>query len=188
MWTAAGLARDQVFFVIRLVTLEVQIVGIVPEPRGEWMKQVARNLTDGPDGFRRSCRSLIHDRSSLITSEFGRIPESIGIETVQLPARSPNLNAFGERYIRTIKEACLDRMILIGEGLLRRAVSEFALHYHTEKSHQGLGNKIIRPQLAECPSAGEIRCRERLAGILRYYYRPLNRAIASFRTLRGAID
>jgi transposase InsO family protein len=135
------------------------------------MKQAARNLTDGLDGFLAGCRYLIHDRSSLFTPEFGMILESAGIETVQLPARSPNLNAYAERYVRTIKEGCLDQMILIGEGSLRRAVSEFVLHYHAEKNHQGLGNKIIRPELAVFPSVGEIQCRERLGGMLRYYYR-----------------
>ena len=88
-----------------------------------------------------------------------------------MPARSPDLNAYAERYVRTIKEGCLDQMILIGEGSLRRAVSEFVLHYHAEKNHQGLGNKIIRPEFAEFPSVGQIQCRERLGGMLRYYYR-----------------
>ena len=91
VWTAVGLVRYQVFFVIRLATREVQIAGIVPEPHGEWMKQVARNLTGGLDGFLAGCRYLIHDRSSLFTPEFGMILDSAGIETLRLPARSPNL-------------------------------------------------------------------------------------------------
>jgi putative transposase len=171
VWTAVGLVRYHVFFVIRLATREVQIAGIIPEPNGAWMKQVARNLTDGLDGFLAGCRYLIHDRSSLFTPEFGMILESVGIEAVRLPAHSPNLNAYAERYVRTIKERCLDRMILVGEGSLRRAVGEFVVHYHTEKNHQGLGNKIIRPNSAEFPRAGEVLCRERLGGMLRYYYR-----------------
>ena len=171
VWTAVGLVRYHVFFVIRLATREVQIAGIVPEPHGAWMKQVARNLTDGLDGFLVGCRYLLHDRSSLFTPEFEMILASAGIEAVRLPARSPNLNAYAERYVRTIKEGCLDRMILIGEGALRRAVSEFVLHYHTERNHQSLGNKIIQPEFSEFPCAGEIHCRERLGGMLRYYYR-----------------
>ena len=159
------------FFVIRLATREVQIAGIIPEPHGGWMKQVARNLTDGLDGFLAGCRYLIHDRSSLFTPEFGVILESVAIQTVRLPARSPNLNAYAERFVRTIKEGFLDRMILIGEGSLRRAVSEFVLHYHAERTHQGLGNKIIRPEFPEFPGAGEVLCRERLGGMLRYYSR-----------------
>jgi putative transposase len=171
VWTAMGLVRYHVFFVMRLATREVQIAGIVPEPHGAWMKQVARNLTDGLDGFLMGCRYLIHDRSILFTPEFGMILESVGIETVRLPAHSPNLNAYAERFVRTIKEGCLDRMILMGEGSLRRAVSEFVMHYHRERNHQGLGNKIIRPEFPEVPSSGKVRCRERLGGMLRYYYR-----------------
>jgi putative transposase len=171
VWTALGLVRYHVLFVIRLATREVHIAGIVPEPNGGWMKQMARNLTDGLDGFLAGCRYLIHDRSSLFTPEFGMILESVGIKAVRLPAHSPNLNAFAERYVRTIREGCLDRMILIGEGALRRTVSEFVQHYHAEKNHQGLGNKIIRPEFPEFPRAGDIRCRERLGGMLRYYYR-----------------
>jgi transposase InsO family protein len=171
VWTAAGLVRYYVLLVIRLATREVQIAGILPEPHGQWMKQVARNLTDGLDGFLAGCRYLIHDRSSLFPPEFGMILESVGIKTLRLPARSPNLNAYAERYVRTIKESCLDRMILIGEGSLRRAIREFVIHYHTERNHQSLGNKIIRPEFAGFPPAGEVHCRKRLGGMLRYYYR-----------------
>jgi hypothetical protein len=171
VWTALGLVRYHVLFVIRLATREVQVAGILPEPHGQWMKQVARNLTEGLDGFLAGCRYLIHDRSSLFTPEFGMILESVGIKTVRLPVRSPNLNAYAERYVRTIKEACLNRMILIGEGSLRRAIREFVVHYHTERNHQSLGNKIIRPEFAAFPPAGEVHCRARLGGMLRYYYR-----------------
>jgi transposase InsO family protein len=171
VWTAVGLVRYHVLFVIRLATREVEIAGIIPEPHGEWTKQVARNLTDGLDGFLAGCRYLIHDRSSLFTPDFAMILQSAGIKTVRLPARSPNLNAYAERYVRTIKEGCLDRMILIGEGSLRRAIREFVAHYHTERNHQSLENKIIRPESGAFPSVGEVDCRKRLGGMLRYYYR-----------------
>ncbi len=82
----------------------------------------------------------------------------------------PRPNAYAERFVRTIREGCWDRMILIGEGSLRRALGEFVVHYHTERNHQSLENKIIRPELPELPRAGEIHCRERLGGLLRYYY------------------
>lgn len=171
VWTAFGLVRYHVFFVIRLATREVKIAGIVPEPHGQWMKQMARNLTDGLDGFLAGCRFLIHDRSSLFTLEFGMILENAGIRTVRLPARSPNLNAFAERYVRTIKEGCLDRMVFIGEASLHRAISEFVCHYHTERNHQSLENTIIHPDFKTRTNVGEVLCRDRLGGMLRYYYR-----------------
>ena len=138
VWTVLGLVRYHVFFVIRLATREVHIAGIIAEPNGPWMKQVARNLTDGLDGFLRGCRYLIHDRASVFSEDFRMILEAAGVESVRLPARSPNLNAFAERFVRTIKESCLDRMVLIGESSLHRATSEFVLHYHGERNHQGL--------------------------------------------------
>ena len=98
------------------------------------------------------------------------ILQSGGVKSVRLPARSPNLNAFAERFVRSIKSECLDRMILIGEGSLRRAVDQFCEHYHRERNHQGLENKIIEPEFTQS-RAGEVNCRERLGGLLRYYYR-----------------
>jgi putative transposase len=171
VWTALGLVRYHVFFVIRLATREVHIAGMIPEPNGPWMKQVAPNLTDGLAGFLNGHRYLIHDRASLFSAEFRMILQAAGVETVRLPARSPNLNAFAERFVRSIKESCLDRMILIGESSLQRAASQFVLHYHAERNHQGLGNKIIRPEFDPLPDEGAIRCRKRLGGLLRYYYK-----------------
>jgi transposase InsO family protein len=112
VWTALGLVRYHVFFVIRLATREVHIAGIIPEPHGPWMKQMARNLTDGLDGFMSGCRYLLHDRASVFGEDFRMILQAVGIESIRLPARSPNLNAFAERFVRSIKESCLDGMVL----------------------------------------------------------------------------
>ena len=102
-----GLVRYHVLFVIRLSSRKVNIAGIIPEPDGQWMKQIGRNLTDWVDGFLAGCRYLIHDRSTLFTSESQMILESAGVKSVRLPVRSPNLNAYAERFVRTIKEECL---------------------------------------------------------------------------------
>jgi putative transposase len=106
VWTALGLVRYHVFFLIRLRTREVHIAGIIPEPHGPWMKQMARNLADGLGGFMSGCRYLIHDRASVFSEDFRMILLAVGIESVRLPARSPNLNAFAERFVRSIKESC----------------------------------------------------------------------------------
>jgi hypothetical protein len=126
------LVRYHVLFVMRLMTREVHIAGIVPEPCEMWMLQTARNLTDACDGFLRDMRFLIHDRSTLFTEQFREILKSAGVEPLRLPVRSPNLNAFAERFVRSIKEPCVERMIFFGESALRRAVSEFALHSITK--------------------------------------------------------
>lgn len=171
VWTAMGLVRYHVFFVIRLATREVQIAGIIPEPNGPWMKQMARNLTDGLDGFLFGCRYLIHDRASVFSEDFGMILQAVGVESVRLPARSPNLNAIAERFVRTVRESCLDHLVLIGEASLHRAISQFVLHYHHERNHQSLENKILRPEFTPFPEVGAIQRRSRLGGLLNYYYR-----------------
>ena len=95
---------------------------------------------------------------------------SVRVEALRLPARSPNLNAYAQRFVRSIREECLDRMVFIGEEALRRAVEEFVVHYNGERNHQSLDNKIIQPKGAEFPYIGPIRCRKRLGGLLNYYY------------------
>ena len=94
-----------------------------------------------------------------------------GVKSVKLPPRSPNLNAHAERFVRSIKESCLERMIFIGEGSLRRAIHEFMAHYHAERNHQGLGNRIIHPDREHLGTRGPVRRRQRLGGMLNYYYR-----------------
>jgi hypothetical protein len=100
-----------------------------PAPDGLWMQQIARNLTAGDDGIVNGKRYLIHDRDPLFTAEFLKMLADRGVQSVKLPPRSPNLNADAERFVRTIKESCLDRMILFGEGSLRKAIHEFVEHY-----------------------------------------------------------
>ncbi|MCW1925675.1 integrase core domain-containing protein [Luteolibacter arcticus] len=170
LWSWGRLTRYHVFFVIRLATRKVHIAGIIPEPDGRWMRQVGRNLTDCQEGFLRECRFLIHDRATVFTREFISILGCAGVQSIRLPARSPNLNAFAERFVRSVKSECLDQLILVGERSLRRAVDEFSAHYHEERNHQGLENKLIEANFA-AGEAGELKCRERLGGLLRYYHR-----------------
>jgi len=118
----------------------------------------------------RGKRYLTHDRDPLFTLGFRETLAAADVQVVRLQPRSPNLNAHAERFVRTIKESCLDRMILIGEASLRRAVTEFIEHYHRERHHQGLGNQLIEP-LPDPSDVGRIQRRERLGGLLKYYYR-----------------
>ena len=128
VWTrnGASLCRP---FLMELSTRRVEIVGIASRANGLWMTQIARNLTDGVDGFFKGKRYLIHDRDPLYTGEFLSVLAEAGIESVKLPPRSPNLNAYAERFVRTIKEGCLERMIFFGEDSLRKAIREFVEHY-----------------------------------------------------------
>ena len=141
------------------------------EANGLWMSQVARNLSDAAEGFLIGKRYLIHDRDPLFTEEFLEILKSAGVQSVKLPPRSPNLNAHAERFVRTIKESCLERMILFGEGSLRKAIHDFVMHYHHERNHQGLDNRLIIKEGSYVSRTGAIPRRQRLGGMLNYYYR-----------------
>ena len=171
VWTTRGLIRYHVLFVIRLATREVKIVGIVPEASDDWMKQIARNMTDCVDGFLKDYKYLIHDRGTQFSKAFKMILDGGGVKIVRLPRRSPNLNSFAERWVRTAKELCINRMIFFGEGSLRRALTEVEIFYNQERPHQGIGNKIIRPEFSEITTDGEVERRSRLGGLMNYYYR-----------------
>ena len=89
---------------------------------------------------------------------------------VRLPARSPNLNAFAERFVGSVRAECLARIVPLGEGHLRATVRAFVDHYHEERPHQGLNNTLIAPKITSI-GRGPVRCRERLGGVLKFYYR-----------------
>ncbi len=157
------------FFVIDLSTRTVEIAGIAPIPDGLWMQQVARTLIDDFSGFLRGKRFLIHDRDPLYTSEFRELLQKGGVASVRIPPRSPNLNAYAERFVLSIKSECLNRLVILGERHLRRAIGEYMEHYHVERTHQGLGNRLIDG--VPKPGSGRITRRKRLGGLLNHYYR-----------------
>src|SRR5262245_56770776 len=168
--TVAGLVRYVILFVMKLKTRTVEIAGITSQPGGSWMKQVARNLTNADDGFLRGMEYLILDRGRLYTAAFRDLLRDSGVKPLLLPARSPNLNAFAERFVGSVKSECLDRIVPLGEKHLRAAVLAFMGHYHEERPHQGLGNELIAPKIV-LRGPGPLRCRERLGGVLKFYYR-----------------
>jgi putative transposase len=171
VWTGRGLVGYHVLFVIQLATRAVEIAGVVAEPTESWMLQMARNLVDPWTGFLTSSRLLIHDRATVFSKKFRKLLRSGWVEPLRLPARSPNLNAYAERFVRTIRQECLGRMVFFGESSLRRAVDEFVTHYNQERNHQGLANQLIRPTATRFPSEGNLCRRKRLGGLLNYYYR-----------------
>jgi len=167
--------RFLVLFFLDLSTRQVEIAGIASTANGLWMSQVGRNVTDAVDGILLGKRYLIHDRDPLFTAEFLNLLAGVGVKSVKLPPQSPNLNAYAERFVRTIKESCLDRLILFGEQSLRTAMQNFIAHYHAhyhaERHHQGLANRLIKAEPTHIGSTGAIQRRERLGGMLNYYYR-----------------
>jgi len=137
VWTCSGLITYYILVVMKLSTRRIEIAGVTPNPDTAWMQQMGRNLTDCYDGFHNDVRYLLLDRDTIFLPFSGTL-EGTDTEVVLLPARSPNLNAFVERYMRSMKSECLNKMIFFGEDSLRRALAEFTEYYHHERNHQGL--------------------------------------------------
>ena len=169
--TLAGLKRHLVFFVIERETRRVTIAGIPPQPYGAWMEQLARKLTDPVEGCLRTASHLIHDRDPLYTRVFGEILTGGGVQPIRLPPKSPNLNAYAERFVRSIKEECLHRVVPLGEGHLRLIVHEYVEHYQRERNHQGLDNQLLQRPPPPVRADADVQRRERLGGLLSFYYR-----------------
>ena len=166
-----GLVTYYVLVVMELSTRRVEIAGITPHPNASFMQQCARQLTDHFDGFLLGKRYLIHDRDTKFTDAFDDYVRDNGIEPVVLPPRSPNLNAHCERFVRSITEEALNRMIFMGEASLQYTLTQYLSHYHAERNHQGLGNQLIIPEPDVDRASGPVNRRERLGGMLSYYYR-----------------
>jgi len=171
IWSSKGLVRYYILFAMDLATRSVQLAGISTNPDEAWMKQIARNLTDCVDGFLLGKRYVIMDRDGKFSPGFRSLLESTGLNVKRIPARSPNCNAHIERFMRSIKDDCLNRMIFFGEASLRRAISHYLLYYHRERNHQGLESRIINPTPEVGRVSGKVVRRDRLGGMLRFYYR-----------------
>jgi len=171
--TPVGLITFYVLFFIHIGSRKVYIAGMTPSPNESWMNQIARNITMEGWGFLSGCKYLIHDRDTKFCNSFRGIIKSGGVKPLKLPPKSPNLNAYSERWVLSVKSECTTGLIFFGEESLLRALKEYSTHYHQERNHQGKNNRLLFP--AACSNAdnkkGEIKCRSRLGGVLKYYYR-----------------
>jgi len=162
-----------VLFFIHLETRRVNVAGVTRHPDEAWMQQMAGNATDESWGYLDQRRSALHDRDAKFCPSFRATLASGGIKSIQLPAHSPNLNAFAEPWVRSVKQECLSKLVLFGEASLRRALREFVEHFHAERNHQGKGNVLLFPSNTAIHSRlrRSVVCRQRLGGLLKYYYR-----------------
>jgi hypothetical protein len=135
------------------------------------MQQMARNASGETWGFLEHRRYALHDRDTKFCSVFRATLAAGGIKPIQLPARSPNLNSHAERWVRSVREECLSKLILFGEASLRPALTDFIDHFHAERNHQGKGNALLFPteKVGQQKARSRVRCRERLGGLLKYY-------------------
>jgi hypothetical protein len=169
--TRKGLITYYVLFFIHQETRRICLAGMTRYPDQAWMEQQARNMTMRDWGFLAHSRYLLHDRDGKFCPLFREVMKAGGVRPLKLPARSPNLNAFAERWVRSVKEECLSRLIFFGERSLSRALTEYVEHYHRERNHQGRGNKLLfpLPRSGTARQRGAIERKERLGGLLKYY-------------------
>jgi transposase InsO family protein len=171
VWTIKGLVTFYTLFLIHVSSRRVHIVGSTPNPDRVFLKQAALDVVAFDDGFLRGSTHLIMDRDGKFTNEFRSILEDHGVQAVRIPARSPNCNPHAERFVRTISEECLSRMILFGHRALDRAIVAFVAHYHQERNHPRLGNNLITPDGALRQNREEALRQQRLGGRLSFYHR-----------------
>ena len=169
--TWRGLVTYYVLFFLHLESRRVSVAGITRHPDQEWMEQIARSATQDDWGHLHRCRYILHDRDTKFCASFRSVLAAGAVKTIALPARSPNLNAFAERWVRSVKQECLSKLILFGSGPLSRTLAEFSSHYHGERNHQGKGNKLLFPDAGDQSVRGGhgLECRHRLGGLLKYY-------------------
>ena len=169
--TWRGLVTYYVLFFIHLESRRVCLAGVTRHPTEPWMLQVARNATSDSWGYLQNRRYVLHDRDAKFCASFRETLRSGGIQPLALPPRSPNLNAFAERWVRSAKQECFSKLILFGEDSLKRALTEFVEHFHGERNHQGKDNLLLFPVADQSKGvATSIRSRERLGGLLRFYH------------------
>ncbi|MDH3505237.1 MAG: integrase core domain-containing protein [Nitrospirota bacterium] len=146
VWTRSGLVTYYILFFIHVGSRRVHIAGMTPHPNETWMTQMARNSTMAEWGFLTPGQYLIHDRDGKFCPAFQELLKAAELTLIKLPPRSPNLNAYAERWVRSVKEEVLSRLILFGEDALRKVLHEYGTHYHQERNHQGRGNELLLPR------------------------------------------
>ena len=180
VWTISGLVRYHTLFVMNLAKRQVQIAHVGCQVNGEVMAQVARNLTDSEDGFLNGMEYFVCDHDPLFTKRFEAILDSSDVDLLRTRVATPQQNGFAERFVKSIKEECLNRLIFFGENSLRKAVGEYVKHYHHERprsaalatNHQSLDNLIPFPYAPRNEGKnGSVVKFERLGGLLNYYHR-----------------
>ncbi|GIW91747.1 MAG: hypothetical protein KatS3mg109_2179 [Pirellulaceae bacterium] len=175
VWTMSGVVEYFVLFFIHVGTRKVYVAGMTPNPNAPWVIQQARNAAMHFGEEPAKPRYLLRDHDSKFVPEFDAVLEAEGMEVVPTSVQAPNMNAVAERFVQTVKGECLDHFIVFGEAHLRYLLKQFLIHYHECRPHQGLGNMPLGglPAVPEDKPLilSEVRCEERLGGLLKHYSR-----------------
>jgi putative transposase len=157
-------------FFIELGTRRVHLAGCTAHPTAAWVTQQARQMSWQLQDSELTIRYLLHDRDSKVVPAFDAVFHSEGVETIRTPYRAPNANAVAERWIRSVRQECLDHLLIVGEAHLRRVLAVYVGFYNQARPHQGLDQRTPVPAPPAAHS-GPIRCRRLLGGLLRSYGR-----------------
>jgi len=176
VWTGCGKITYYVLFFIHVGTRRVRVMGMTCQPNGPWVEQQARNLVMELTERGEKATYLLRDGDTKFTEKFDRIFKSEGVKVKQIPYRSPNLNAYAERFVQSIKRECLSQFVVFGERHLEYLIREYEDYYNSVRPHQGLENKPIGivampPPDSNPPNPSEVQCESRLSRLLRHYYR-----------------
>jgi len=163
------LRRLYVLFFIELGNRRVHLAGCTPNPSGAWVVQQARNLSFTNVLMR--TRFLIHDRDRKFTAAFDELFRSEGIKVIHTPVQVPQANAYAERFVRTVRNECLDWLLIIGRRHLEKVLRTYIQHYNQERPHRGLALQPPEPVRVKQPPSGDVRRRDHLGGLLHEYYR-----------------
>jgi transposase InsO family protein len=163
------LRRFYVLFVIEIDRPRTHLLGVTANPDGPWVTQVARNFVSDLEDTGRRFRFLIHDRDTKFTASFDAVLASIGIETIRTPVASPRANAFAERFVRTVRQDCLDHLLVVSRRHLQSVLGEYLLHYNQARPHRGLQLTAPLPRPVPSPTGGQVIRRDVLGGVVHEY-------------------
>jgi transposase InsO family protein len=168
------LQRIYVLFFISLESRRIEFVTCTSNPTGAWVTQQARNLLMAIDDRERPCRFLIHDRDSKFSGAFDHVFQSEGIAVIRTPVQAPNANAYAERWVLTIKNDCLDRLLIFGHRQLEYVLRVYTCHYNRHRPHRALA--LRSPEQASrsgtplrAPRYGQLRRTDLLGGLIHEY-------------------
>jgi putative transposase len=165
-----ALRRLYVLFFLEVGNRRVHLAGCTPNPTGSWVTQQARNL-GFTDLFERT-RFLVDDRDSKFSASFDEVFRSEGIRVIRTPIRAPQANAYAERFVRSVREECLDRLLIAGRRHLQRVLRHYVEYYNRERPHRGLDLSPPQPGAkGRASPASAVERRDRLGGLLHEYYR-----------------
>jgi transposase InsO family protein len=164
------LRRYYVLFVVEVHSRIVHLLGVTANPDGCWATQMARNFVADLEEHGQRFRSLLRDRDTKFTASFDAVMASVGIRIVKTPVQAPVANAFAERWVRTVRQECLDHLLIGSRRQLESVLCQYLRHDSQARPHRGLDLAVPEPS-TELRNRGNVRRHDVLGGIIHEYER-----------------